>query len=81
MQGTVSMDCRYSCTAQIRVDRGDYAASLAARQSGHSGVWTKLISGNLHINIVAREYSEEAESIIEPYIYELVGKSNSWGRY
>lgn len=31
--------------------------------------------GNLHLNIVAREFKDEIKDTIEPYIYELVGKS------
>lgn len=31
--------------------------------------------GNLHLNIVAREFKDEIKDTIEPYVYELVGKS------
>lgn len=34
-------------------------------------------AGNLHINIVAKEYNERTESAIEPWIYEAVGASSS----
>jgi FAD/FMN-containing dehydrogenase len=33
-----------------------------------------LMTGNLHINIVADKYKEEYEKVIEPYIYEIVGE-------
>jgi len=33
------------------------------------------MTGNLHLNIVAREFKEEIRETIEPYIYELVGMS------
>jgi FAD/FMN-containing dehydrogenase len=37
---------------------------------GHIG------DGNLHINIIAESYSQEVESVIEPYIYEWIAKVN-----
>jgi hypothetical protein len=33
------------------------------------------MAGNLHINVVAKQYDEEVEKIIEPYIYEIVCES------
>ncbi|EIN13495.1 FAD-binding domain-containing protein [Punctularia strigosozonata HHB-11173 SS5] len=38
---------------------------------GHVG------DGNLHLNVVADAYSPEIEAALEPFIYELVGKSLS----
>jgi hypothetical protein len=32
-------------------------------------------SGNLHLNVVAREYSKKIAETIEPFVYELVGRS------
>ena len=36
---------------------------------GHMG------DGNLHLNIVGKEYKEEVKQVIEPFVYEIVGKS------
>lgn len=33
-----------------------------------------FFSGNLHLNIVAAEYTPEIESALEPFVYELVRK-------
>ena len=30
-------------------------------------------AGNLHLNIVADQYSEEIQNALEPFVYELVG--------
>lgn len=35
-------------------------------------VGAELTPGNLHINIVAKAYTDEVESAIEPYVYEVV---------
>ena len=32
------------------------------------------LAGNLHLNIVAAAYTQEIESALEPFVYELVGK-------
>lgn len=32
-----------------------------------------LITGNLHLNIVADSYTPEIQDALEPFIYELVG--------
>lgn len=40
---------------------------------------TELISGNLHLNIIAKEFKDEVRDAIEPYVYELVGKSKTSG--
>ncbi|KAK8869896.1 hypothetical protein IAR55_000464 [Kwoniella newhampshirensis] len=37
---------------------------------GHMG------DGNLHLNVVATEFSEEVQSAIEPFVYELVAENN-----
>ncbi len=31
--------------------------------------------GNLHLNIVAAAYTQEIESALEPFVFELVGES------
>lgn len=31
--------------------------------------------GNLHLNVVAAEYTKEIEDALEPFVYELVGES------
>lgn len=31
--------------------------------------------GNLHLNIVGKEYKEDVKQVIEPFVYEIVGKS------
>ena len=36
-----------------------------------------LVSGNLHLNIVADAYLHEIQEALEPYIYEVVGMSSS----
>ena len=36
-----------------------------------------LVSGNLHLNIVADAYLPEIQEALEPYIYEVVGMSSS----
>jgi FAD/FMN-containing dehydrogenase len=33
------------------------------------------LTGNLHLNIAAAAYSQEIESALEPFVYELVGES------
>jgi len=33
------------------------------------------LAGNLHLNIAAAAYSQEIESALEPFVYELVGES------
>lgn len=30
--------------------------------------------GNLHLNVVAAEYTPEIEAALEPFVYELVGE-------
>ncbi len=35
---------------------------------GHMG------DGNLHLNIVGKEYNEKVKSVIEPFVYEIVGE-------
>ncbi|WWD15829.1 hypothetical protein CI109_100253 [Kwoniella shandongensis] len=37
---------------------------------GHMG------DGNLHLNVVATEFSDEVQSAIEPFVYELVAQNN-----
>lgn len=32
-------------------------------------------AGNLHLNIAAAAYTQEIESALEPFVYELVGES------
>jgi hypothetical protein len=34
------------------------------------------LAGNLHLNIAAAAYTQEIESALEPFVYELVGKSH-----
>lgn len=36
---------------------------------GHIG------DGNLHLNVIAKEYSERIEEVLEPWVYEWVGES------
>lgn len=33
-----------------------------------------MISGNLHLNVVADSYTPEIQDALEPYIYEVVGR-------
>jgi hypothetical protein len=33
------------------------------------------LAGNLHLNIAAAAYTQEIESALEPFVYELVGES------
>jgi hypothetical protein len=33
------------------------------------------LAGNLHLNIAAAAYTQEVESALEPFVYELVGES------
>jgi hypothetical protein len=35
-------------------------------------------AGNLHINIVAKDWSEKVEKTIEPWIYEATGELTSF---
>lgn len=37
---------------------------------GHMG------DGNLHLNIVGKEYNEKVKQVIEPFVYEIVGELN-----
>ena len=39
------------------------------------GAQSDYILGNLHLNIVAAAYTPEIEAALEPFVYELVGKS------
>jgi len=36
--------------------------------------FSHLGDGNLHLNIVGKEYSEDVKAAIEPYVYEIVGE-------
>jgi len=60
---------RYASFIEDGRETGRAVGQDGARQRKHM-----LTSGNLHINIVANGYSDEMESVIEPYIYELVGE-------
>lgn len=33
--------------------------------------------GNLHLNVIAEQYTDEIQDALEPFIYELVGTSTS----
>ncbi len=35
----------------------------------------EYVQGNLHLNVVAAAYTPEIEAALEPFVYELVGKS------
>ena len=51
------------------------AGGWAGAGIGVKRSYADMILGNLHLNIVAREFKDEIKNTIEPYIYELVGKS------
>ena len=33
-----------------------------------------LLVGNLHLNVAAAAYTQDVESALEPFVYELVGE-------
>ena len=42
--------------------------------SWYTCLHTDTCPGNLHLNIVAKEYSDEVTNALEPFVYELVGE-------
>lgn len=61
-----------------------------SRRSSGSGTWVTVSSGregsvrsliavlgNLHLNVIAREWSEEVRKVVEPFVYEITGESNA----
>jgi hypothetical protein len=43
-----------------------------ASTDSESGIM--LIAGNLHLNIITKEFRDDIRDAIEPYVYELVGE-------
>ena len=43
----------------------------------YNDVLRRGIRGNLHLNVVAAQYTPEIEAALEPFVYELVGKCSS----
>jgi hypothetical protein len=49
---------------------GDGALWLILRFSSAQLLMYRALAGNLHINIVAKDWDEKVEKVIEPWIYE-----------
>lgn len=40
-------------------------------------LWFVLVSGNLHLNVITNKFSEDVQAALEPFVFEVVGKSPS----
>jgi len=66
---TLAEQMREKLTSEGLLKEDGTGSVRAVVAFGHLG------DGNLHLNIVGKEYSEDVKAVIEPYVYEIVGKS------